>query len=121
MNVEYILQPYFSLGHTWISYENSEISTLFNGNLAKFVVNKYFNWVFLLQKNAAKRNMSGAVCALSMYKLSHCTRFNVIRVLLCQFYCDFSNPTVCKFIVNRLILLYQDYFDLSYPTVLVSL
>ena len=106
MNVEYILQSYFSLGHTWISYENSEISTLCNGNLAKFVVNKYFNWGFLLEKNAAKRNMSGAVYALSMYKLSHCTRLNVIRViLLCQFYCDLSNPTVCKFIVNRLILL----------------
>ena len=24
---------------------------------------------------------------------------------------ELSNPTVCKFIVNRMILLYQDYFD----------
>ena len=28
-----------------------------------------------------------------------------------SFHCDLSNPTVCKFIVNRMILLYQDYFD----------
>ena len=50
-------------------------------------------------------------------QLSDCTRFNVSRViLLYQFYCDLSNPTVCKFIVNR-----QDYCDQSYPTVLVSL
>ena len=58
-------------------------------------------------KKAAKPNMSGAVCASSMYKLSHCTRFDVIRVIL-LFYCALSNPTICKFIVNRLILLYQD-------------
>ena len=25
------------------------------------------------------------------------------------FHCDLSNPSVCKFIVNRHILLYQDY------------
>ena len=37
------------------------------------------------------------------------------------FHRDLSHPTVCKFIVKRWILLYHDYFDYSYLTVLVSL
>ena len=28
-----------------------------------------------------------------------------------SFHCDLRYHTVCKFIMNRMILLYQDYFD----------
>ena len=42
-------------------------------------------------------------------------------LLISWFHCDLSHSTVCKFIVNRQILLYQDFFDQSYSTVPVSL
>ena len=56
------------------------------------------------------------VCFLSNFivarELSHCTRLNLSRVIrLYQFYCDLINLTVFKFIMNRRILLYQDYCD----------
>ena len=38
--------------------------------------------------------------------------FNVSKViLLYQFNCYLSNPTICKFIMKRLILLNEDYCD----------
>ena len=66
----------------------------------------------LENKNAKRAEGRGAIARLLRLELSHCTMLNVSRVMLLhQFYCDLSNPTVCKFIMNRLILRYQDYCD----------